>query len=55
MKNPHVSEVWVNFTRQLGLFIRYGQRTLFSHVAGTNRLKVRCDIYFAITTNIFII
>ena len=29
VKNPHVSEVWVNFTTQLGLFIKIWAREHF--------------------------
>ena len=39
MKNPHVSEVWVNFTTQLGLFIKVWAENTFSHVAETYRLN----------------
>ena len=41
MKIPHVTEVWVNFTTQLGLFIKIRTETTFSHVASENyRLNI---------------
>ena len=39
VKIPHVSEVWVNFTTQLGLFIKIWTENTFSHVAKNYRFK----------------
>ena len=40
MKIPHVTEVWVNFTTQLDLFIKiWTEDTFFSYVAENYRLN----------------